>query len=105
LIKLVEKLIATIYICWQLGKYGMRSLQQKTQDMADRSIRAVITWFNEFLQEEPNNSQAQDQLANAEFVMRVLEEYRSDLHGLDIKNAELSIENSKVAKIKKILDT
>jgi len=83
----------------------MRSLQQKTQDMADRSIRAVITWFNEFLQEEPNNSQAQDQLANAEFVMRVLEEYRSDLHGLDIKNAELSIENSKVAKIKKILDT
>lgn len=81
----------------------MRSLQPKMQDAADHSIRAIVSWLNDLLLAEPENSDAQNQLANAELVLRVLEEYRSDLHDLDIKNAELSIENAKLVKIKKIL--
>jgi hypothetical protein len=88
----------------------MRSMLPKTQDTADCSIRAIISWLNVLCSEDPDYidqkyTEARDHLSNAEFVMRALDEYRSDLHECDIAVAQLEIQCNKFDKIKKIVNS
>jgi hypothetical protein len=82
----------------------MRTILPDAEYKAKQAMQNITAWLNMLCAENPLNHVMHDHFANAKIVMDMLDSYKNEVHDCDITIAQLTIENNKIQKIRKILN-
>lgn len=81
----------------------MRSILPQTEEKAVKAAKSVLEWIRDCPEDvECGRQQIVDE---AKFVLDILNLYKQELHACDIEISELKIDNEKLNKVKKIINS
>jgi hypothetical protein len=83
----------------------MRTILPDAEHKAKQAMQDIASWLNRLYLEDSNeHGELSNQITNTKTVIAMLDAYRNEVHDCDITIARLTIENSKLLKIKKIVN-